>query len=282
MATLSAEELAPDVSRRRFDFVANPQPVVRGAIGGVAILAALFAWALATGRVHDVDATYLLVVVACSAASVSFVVFNMLRNAKRAAAALGYVEIDTRGVRWCRSDAPPVFDAAWNDVERATVEPKNATLILHRREAPPLLIGVFTQNGIPSGYVVPEKFEQIAALVAAKVPSTTHRGSASPAASARVARIGALGCAVAAALFGANEILASRFGWSHVLVHMPLFVGAVALLQLFAAARIRAGNGPLVSPLYGDAYGKTFARFLLVASISNFVVVVVVNSVARH
>lgn len=282
MASPSAHEIDRDGSRKRFDFVANPQPVIRGAFGGVAILAVFFAWALATGRVRNVDATYLSVVVGGSAASVAFVVSNTLKNAKRAAAALGHVEIDARGIRWCRPEAAPVFDATWTEIERATVEPKNATLILHRLGAAPLVLGIFSPDGIPSGYVIPGKFEEIRALVEAKVPCATHRGSASPAAGARVAKIGALGCLVAVGLYGANQMLAAAFGWKDLLVHMPIFVGAVALLQIFAAVRLRAGKGPLVSPLYGDAYGKTFARFLFVASISNFVLVIVWNLVAHR
>ena len=266
---------------RRFRFVANPGPLIHGGIGGTAILLVAFAWAWWIGRIRDVDTTYLGVLLASAGVSVVFIVGSIWRNARRAASALGCLEFDQQGVRWNRADASLGFTALWTDIERATVDSSNATVVLFRCDAAPIIIGVLSQHGVPSGFVLPEKFEEIVTLVTGRVPTSPHLGSTDSTAGGRTVRLGALVCVVAGSLFVADTLLEGLFGWGRLIVHMPIFIGAFGVLTVVAGARIRAGKGPLVSPLYTPTYRTTIIRFLVVASLANFVLLVVVNSFAR-
>lgn len=266
---------------RQFAFVANAQPVVRGAIGGVVVLSLLAAWAWWSGRLQHADATYLVVMASIAAGSCAFVVWRLWRSARAAALTLGYIEVDDEGVRWHRGDEAPGFEVRWNDVERATVDARNSIVVLFPRGASPVVVGVLSQHGVPSGAVVPERFEEIAEFVDARVPSAPHVGAGNGAAARPSLLLGLLSVVAAGALYGANVAIAEHLHWTRWLVPMPAFVGAVGLLVLLAGVRIRTGKGPLISPLYGRAYRGTVVRFLVVASIANFVLVSVANTLAN-
>jgi hypothetical protein len=75
------------------------------------------------------------------------------RSARSAASVLGHLELDEEGVRWCRPDQSPGFDVPWKDLERATVDARNFTVVLRRRDGGALLLGVLGGYGAPSGFV---------------------------------------------------------------------------------------------------------------------------------
>lgn len=267
-------------STRQFAYVPNARPVVQGTVGALVLLSLSFVWVWWSGRMAHVDATFVGVMVASVVVGIGVRTTLVWRRVRRAASAVGQVEVNAEGVTWTRQDASIGFTETWTDIERATVDARNSMVILFRPDNGPLLIGVLSEHGVPSGFVVLERFGEFVEFVSARVPLEAHAGSKDEAAGRRTLLLGLVTSAVAAVLYGANLLVAHCFDWTRLLVHMPVVVGAVGLLTLVAGARVRAGKGPLVSPIYAGSHQAGIIRFLVVASVSNFVLLVVVNAFA--
>lgn len=277
-AAPDAEILAAGAARR-FAFVPNLRPLLSGALIGSGVLGALFLGAWRSGRLGEIDGTFVAVLLGSVAFAVALVVGGGYRTARRTAATLGHVELDDRGLRWRWGDGSRGFDAPWAAIDRAAFDARNCVAVLYRREGGPLLVGVLSEHGVPAGTVVPERFGELAALVKARVPEAPAGGGAGAAPSAL--RLGLLCGAVAAILYGANLALGASLGWRRQLVTAPALLGLVGALITLAAARIRAGRGPVVSPLYSPGYRARVLRFLIVLSLGNFLLLWLLNGYGR-
>jgi hypothetical protein len=273
----------------RFAFVVNRGPVLRGGLLGAGLLCLGFGWAFATGRVQAVDWSFAAVVIGSIVLVPPFVVFRMLSGSAKAAAALGQLEVDDLGARWVRPDSTFGFDLRWADVERATFDDRNSTVVLFRREGGSAILGVLGQHGVPAGNVVIERFGELVERVRARVPTTDHWAEANVIAAKentrvkeagdRALKLGALSCLVAALVYGANLAVAAQLHWKRFLVAMPVFIAVVGAITLLAGFKIRSGKGPQVSPLYAPGYPATIYRFLAVATVANGVLVAMLNLV---
>ncbi len=278
--------------RQRFAFVANPRPLFRGTVGAVVILSIGFVWAWWSGRIKNVDAGYIGMVVAIVAVVPPLMYWLQLRGTRRSAASLGHVEVDDAGVRWQRPDGSIGFNVLWVDVSSATVDARNFTIVLFRRDGGPAsIVGALSQHGVPSGAVVLERFDEIVELVSLKVQASPFKESVDPSAAKvnahlqqaarRTLWLGLGGCLTAVAVYAANMALAARLNWTRWLLPMPLVIGGFSLLALVAAVRLRRGNAPLLSPIYLPSYRTTVVRFFVVASLANFILMAIANTIYR-
>jgi hypothetical protein len=280
--SIAETSAAPDVGAApvgvpwRFAFVPSARPLVFGTLGGLAVVGAWFLWVWRTGRMGEIDAASISVLLGSVVAAVALVIGRLYHTARRTAATLGHVELDEGGVRWRWRDGSLGFDVPWAAVERAAFDHRNGIAVLYQREGGPILVGVLSDNGMPDGFVVPERFGELAALVKERVPEVAAGGAA-----AGALRLGLLTCAVAAGLGGTNQILGAWLGWRGQLLTAPALMGALGALIVIAAARIRAGRGPLVSPLYSPSYRARVLRTLVVVSAANFLLLALVNGLGR-
>jgi hypothetical protein len=172
------------MSAERFAFVANPRPVVQGGIVGVLLLASFYGWGAWTGRAHY-DLTSALILIGSVLVTVPWVLFRIRRQSVRAAAELGFLELDDRGLRWERPDATLGFSAAWSEFSRASVDARNFAVVLFRPDGAPQLLGVLSENGGLSGFVILERFDALVARVKEKLPTEPHRIADDPSAARR-------------------------------------------------------------------------------------------------
>jgi hypothetical protein len=280
VAELGESSAAPS-GFAQFAFVRSARPLVQGTIIAVGLLTALAAWAAWTGRLRYADGTYAAVMIACVVGGVALTLGRMWRTAGRAAAALGRLELDDTAVRWRQVDGSLGFDVAWTEVARATVDARNDTVLLFKHDGGAIPLGVLSSRWTPAGFVVLERFAEIVARVSAKVPTAPHAGSADTATARRLLTLGAVTAAVAAGLYAANVALAARLHWHRLVAIMPIVVGLIALVTIVAGVRVRAGHGPLLSPIYGPSHRAAMLRFLVVATIANFALLALYNALPR-
>lgn len=288
----SATAVAPPDSMgqpQRFLFVANSRPLFRGTVGAVVILSLILAWVWWSGRIKNVDASYVGLLIAIIALGPPLNLWMRLRAVRRSAASLGHVEFDHKGVRWKRPDGTNGYDIAWDEVEHAKVDAPNFTVVLFRRDGgPATIIGALSQHGVPSGEVILERFGEIVELVSTKVQASPHGQSAERSrakqdahiqqAAKRALLMGGFSCLTAASVYVANTALGACLHWTRWLLPMPVLIGGFGLLFLVAGLRLRGGKYPLVSPLYHPSVFVIVFRFLVVASVANFVFAAVANS----
>lgn len=284
---------APDSSagRHRFAFVVNRRPAIYGSVGAVVILFVGYGWSWWTGRIHSVDATFIATMIAWTTLVPAFMLRRTLRNAQQWAASFGHIEVGDIGARWSRPDGTFGFDVPWSEVDRATFDLRNSTVLLFPSAGGTgAFLGALGQYGTPSGFVVLERFEQLVSFISAKVQTSAHDAGANRSRAAestfldlvakRTLLLGAASCVTAAGVYAANLALQAHFGWNRLLLPTPLLIGATGVLAIIAGLRIRTGTGPQISPLYSPDYRVKVLRFLAVASAANFVLVGVVNAFA--
>lgn len=204
-----------------------------------------------------------------------------LLDARRDARSLGTIELDHQGVRWWRGDGSLGFDIRWNDVALATIDAANFTILLRTLDGSPVLLGALSPQEMPSGQVVLERFGEIVELVERQVPSARHQGTKDPAAGRSIIGLGLLTCLMAGALYAANRALGAQLHWHRFVLLMPVVIGGTGLVIVSGGVRVRIGRGALISPLYGPGYRAKVVRFLVVATVANFVLLGAVNGLGR-
>jgi hypothetical protein len=268
---------------RQFAFVANPRPLILGSIiGGLSALVLMALWAWRNVRLRDpMDVVVVAFAVTAGLMAGGVSVRRRLLHARRDARSLGHIELDDRGVRWRQRDGSLGFDVDWKDVALATTDASNFTVLLRLLDGSPVLLGVLSEQHVPSGQVVLERFGELVEMVERKVPSAKHPGTKDPAAGRSVIGLGLLTCLMAGALYAANRELGVQLHWHRLLLLMPAVIGGIGLVIVIGGVRVRIGRGALISPLYGPGYRAKVVRFLVVAAVANFVLLGVMNGLAR-
>ncbi len=255
----------------RFEFRAARRPIWAGVIGGIAVVALLAVWAWWTGRLRNADVTYAVIMVACTFGSALFVGSRILGSSRKAALAMGGIELDVQCIRWRRGDGSIGFEVSWDVLQGATVEPRNRQIVLRRRDSSPVLIG----NG--SGHVVLERFFELERALTSRVSVEQHTGSSDRSAARRVSLYGVICVLVSVGMYGANAAVGVWLNWTRLMTPMPILLAGMGLLAIIAGLRIWLGRGPLVSSLYSPGYPRALVRFLVVSVVADAVLVAVVN-----
>lgn len=257
----------------RFSFQAARERIFRSVFIGSAVLPLLAAVGSWTGHVKDPDRTYWLVVFGCALGAGLLVALRLLALTQKAALKLGSIELDDTQIRWKRSDQSLVFEAAWDDFARGTLDRAHHQILLHRKDKSPILLSRSLGN------VDVERFDELQAFVAKRVELDIHGKNVDSASANRVIKSGLSVCLASAALYGANVGIAPLLHWSRMLMLIPLVMAAVGAWILVSGIQIARGKGPLVSNLYNPAYPRTLVRFFVTAVIANVVALWAMNGV---
>jgi hypothetical protein len=251
-------------------------------LGGLAALVLMALWAWRNVPLRDpIDVVIVAFALAAGLMAGGASIRRRWLDARHDARSLGYIELDDQGVRWWQRDGSLGFDIHWKDVALATIDASNFTILLRMLDGSPVLLGALSQQDMPSGQVVLERFGEIVELVEHKVPSARHQGTKDPAAGRSVIGLGLLTCLMAGALYAANRELGAQLHWHRLLLLMPVVIGGIGLVIVIGGVRVRIGRGALISPLYGPGYRAKVVRFLVVATVANFVLLGVMNGLAR-
>ena len=258
-------------SPAEFRFEVARASIVRSVLLGVLLFALLPVWGWWSGRMRNIDATYIAIIGSVSIAAALWVGWRTVRANETAAATMGTIAVDARGFRWCTSDGNLALEAAWEAVTTATIDRRLRHILFTRNDAPPVLLGY------GSGFIGIERFEQFEQALQAHVTVQPHTGETDRPAAARLIALGSVGIALAIGIYSLAPVFNSVFGWRRHIAATPIALGAVAFIIVMAGVRIGLGRGPLVSPLYASGYWKSVARFYVVLTLAHVVLLAVYN-----